>query len=128
MLQYIPNRIYYVLNAYNSFQSATSSQKDLFASKQTPPIPSDTSNITDLLSTNLTSDYHFTEPDLKKDEIAWLNLAECDELTQSLDICIEWWRNASPEARKKKFTLFTVAGIFLAVCCHGHVLVICDVI
>ncbi|KAJ6591445.1 hypothetical protein B0H10DRAFT_1829953 [Mycena sp. CBHHK59/15] len=35
---------------------------------------------------------------------------------------------AGPEARKKMFTLFAVAGIFIAVCCHGHVLVMCDMI
>jgi hypothetical protein len=104
-LWYVPNRIHDVLNAYNCFQSVTSSQKDLpipnqLASEQAPPIPSVTSVITDSFSPNPftnTSDYHFTEPDLNKDEITWLNLAERDELTQSLDVCVQQWRNASPE-------------------------------
>jgi hypothetical protein len=114
----------------------TSSQKDLpnpnqLTSEQAPPIPSVTSVITDSFSPNPvanTSDYHFTEPDLDQDEIAWLNLTERDELTQSLDACVEQWRNAGPEARKKMFALFAVAGKFLAVCRHRHVLVICDMI
>ena len=45
-----------------------------------------------------------------------------------MDTCVDRWRNAGPEARKKMFALFAVAGIFLAVCRHGHVLVICDMI
>jgi Kyakuja-Dileera-Zisupton transposase len=135
MLWYVPVRTHYILNAYDCFQSATSSQKDLpnqLTSKQASPIPSDTLVITDSFSTNPlanTSDQHFPESDLDKDKIAWLNLAEGDDsLTQSLDVCVEQWQNAGPEARKKMFALFTVAGIFLAVCCHGHVLVICDMI
>ena len=43
-------------------------------------------------------------------------------------LCVERWCNASPEACKKMFTLFAIAGIFLTVCRHGHVLVICDMI
>ena len=62
------------------------------------------------------------------DKIAWLNLVEHDELAKCLDTCVDRWRNAGPEARKKMYALFAVAGIFLAVCRHGHVLVICDMI
>ncbi|KAJ7220386.1 hypothetical protein C8J57DRAFT_1095058, partial [Mycena rebaudengoi] len=29
---------------------------------------------------------------------------------------------------KKMFALFAISGIFIAVCCHGHVLVMCDMI
>jgi len=45
-----------------------------------------------------------------------------------MNTCVERWKNAGPEARKKMFALFAVAGIFLAVCRHGHVLVLCDMI
>ncbi|KAF9035755.1 hypothetical protein BJ165DRAFT_1533241 [Panaeolus papilionaceus] len=62
------------------------------------------------------------------EDVAWLNVTEIDELAQCVNTCVEWWRNAGPEARKKMFALFAVAGIFLAVCRHGHVLVICDMI
>jgi hypothetical protein len=70
------------------------------------------------------------EPDLDNDEIAWLNRieVESDELAKCLDTCVDCWRNAGPEARKKMFMLFAIARIFLAVCRHGHVLVICDMI
>ncbi|PPQ93691.1 hypothetical protein CVT25_001399 [Psilocybe cyanescens] len=61
-------------------------------------------------------------PDID-DDMAWLNINEIDELSQCMNTCIEQWRNAGPEARKKMYALFAVAGIFLAVCQHGHVLV-----
>ncbi|KDR71992.1 hypothetical protein GALMADRAFT_74454 [Galerina marginata CBS 339.88] len=68
------------------------------------------------------------EADVDGDDVAWLNVTEIDELAQCVNTCVERWRNAGPEARKKMFALFAVAGIFLAVCRHGHVLVICDMI
>jgi hypothetical protein len=61
------------------------------------------------------------------DDITWLKKGD-DELADSVDICINRWRNAGSEARKKMFELFAVAGIFLAVCRHGHVLFVCDMI
>ena len=70
----------------------------------------------------------FPDHDLESEDVAWLNVAENDELAQCVNTCVERWRNAGPEARKKMFALFAVAGIFLAVCRHGHVLVICDMI
>ena len=66
--------------------------------------------------------------DLNSEEIAWLNVVEHDNLAKCLNTCVDRWRNAGPEARKKMFALFAIAGIFLAVCHHGHVLVICDMI
>ena len=68
------------------------------------------------------------EADVDSEDVAWLNVAEIDELAQCVNTCVERWRNAGPEARKKMFALFAVAGIFLAVCRHGHVLAICDMI
>ena len=62
------------------------------------------------------------------DDIAWLNIAEHDEVQKITDICVECWHSAGPEVRKKMFALFTIAGIFIAVCHHGHLLVICDMI
>jgi len=39
------------------------------------------------------------------------------------------WHSAGPEARKKMFALFAIAGIFIVVFVHhGHLLVICDMI
>ena len=68
------------------------------------------------------------EADLDSEDVAWLNVTEIDELAQCVNTCVEHWWNTGPEARKKMFSLFAVAGIFLAVCRHGHVLVICDMI
>ncbi|KAJ6548156.1 hypothetical protein DFH09DRAFT_1281614 [Mycena vulgaris] len=62
-------------------------------------------------------------------DIAWLNVnelsgAEAEELSKCLNTCVERWKAAGPEARKKMFALFAITGIFLTVCRHGHVLVI----
>ncbi|CAK5272797.1 unnamed protein product [Mycena citricolor] len=67
------------------------------------------------------------------EDIAWLSLNELDEadiqkLEESANVCVERWKAAGPEARKKMFALFAVSGIFLAVCRHGHVLIMCDMI
>lgn len=67
------------------------------------------------------------------DDVAWLNVneltaEETDELAKCLNTCVERWKAAGPEARKKMFALFAVTGIFISVCRHGHVLLICDMI
>ncbi|KAJ7101522.1 hypothetical protein B0H15DRAFT_769413 [Mycena belliarum] len=54
--------------------------------------------------------------------------ANAEDLSKCLDTCVERWKAAGPEARKKMFTLFAIAGIFLTVCRHGHVLIMCDMI
>ncbi|KAJ7027667.1 hypothetical protein C8F04DRAFT_1266771 [Mycena alexandri] len=69
----------------------------------------------------------------QEDDIAWLNVNELDamqaeELAKCTNACVDRWRNAGPEQRKKMFALFAVAGIFLVVCRHGHVVVMCDMI
>lgn len=62
------------------------------------------------------------------DDITWLNIAEHEGVEKIADVCVEHWRSAGPEARKKMFALFAIAGIFIAVCRHGHLLAICDMI
>ncbi|KAJ7438546.1 hypothetical protein B0H11DRAFT_1935169 [Mycena galericulata] len=67
------------------------------------------------------------------DDIAWLNVNELDameveELAKCINTCVDRWRNAGLEQRKKMFALFAVSGIFLTVCRHGHVIVMCDMI
>ena len=62
------------------------------------------------------------------DDIAWLNITENGELQKITDVCVERWCSASPKSRKKMFALFAVSGIFITVCHHGHLLVICDMI
>ncbi|KAJ6568722.1 hypothetical protein B0H19DRAFT_1065531 [Mycena capillaripes] len=67
------------------------------------------------------------------EDVAWLNVNELhggdvEELVKSINTCVDRWRAAAPEARKKMFALFAISGIFLSVCRHGHVLVMCDMI
>jgi hypothetical protein len=67
------------------------------------------------------------------EDIAWLNVNELegsavDDLAKCINACVDRWRAAGPEARKKMFSLFAIAGIFLSVCRHGHVTVMCDMI
>ncbi|KAJ7626234.1 hypothetical protein B0H17DRAFT_844672, partial [Mycena rosella] len=64
--------------------------------------------------------------DCFKDEV--LEGTEADELAKCVNTCVERWRAAGPEACKKMFALFAIAGIFISVCRHGHVLVMCDMI
>ncbi|KAJ7853298.1 hypothetical protein B0H14DRAFT_2354415, partial [Mycena olivaceomarginata] len=66
-------------------------------------------------------------------DVAWLNVnelsgTESEELAKCLNTCVERWKAAGPEARKKMFALFAVSGIFLTVCRHGHVVIMCDMI
>ncbi|RDB19588.1 hypothetical protein Hypma_013286 [Hypsizygus marmoreus] len=49
------------------------------------------------------------------------------ELTGSMK-CVDRWRNAGPEERKKMFALFDESGIFIASCRHRVVLLVCDMI
>ncbi|KAH9831718.1 uncharacterized protein C8Q71DRAFT_798813 [Rhodofomes roseus] len=65
------------------------------------------------------------------DDIAWLGLSDREDdgnLEASVDVCVERWRNAGPEARKKMFALFAKTGIFVCLCRHGQLLILCDMI
>ncbi|KAI0702844.1 hypothetical protein BC835DRAFT_1263373 [Cytidiella melzeri] len=42
--------------------------------------------------------------------------------------CVEKWRAAAPEERKRAFALFHTTGVFASFCRHGHPLVFCDMI
>ena len=95
--------------------------------KKTTPTESSTLPVPSATPVPATVD-DLPEADLDSEDIPWLNVTEIDELAQCVNTCVERWRNAGPEARKKMFALFAVAGIFLAVCRHGHVLAICDMI
>ncbi|KAJ8092616.1 hypothetical protein PM082_006941 [Marasmius tenuissimus] len=64
------------------------------------------------------------EPDDRRD--TWLTDDELDDLAGIINPCVERWKAAGPEANKKMFSFFAISGIFLSVCRHGHVLVICD--
>lgn len=57
-----------------------------------------------------------------------IDMGDASDPTEPMSICEERWRNAGPEARKKMFALFAVSGVFVCLCRHGHVLVMCDMI
>lgn len=62
-------------------------------------------------------------------EAGWVDVGE--DIAGSdgeLASCAERWRAAGPESRKKMFSLFAACGIFVAVCRHGHLLILCDII
>ena len=67
---------------------------------------------------------------VNEDNVDWLWLISDSgiSLPSDLPVCVERWKNAGPDARKNMPSLFSVSGIFLAVCHHGHVLAICDMI
>ncbi|KAJ7785306.1 hypothetical protein DFH07DRAFT_948386 [Mycena maculata] len=74
-----------------------------------------------------------TSGDDLDDDVAWLNVNELDsmqaeELAKCINTCMDRLRAAGPDQRKKMFALFAVSGIFLTVCRHGHVVVMCDMI
>ena len=43
-------------------------------------------------------------------------------------ICIERWKNTGPDECKRMWHMFVEAGVFVAVCRHGFLLVLCDMI
>jgi len=42
--------------------------------------------------------------------------------------CVDRWRNAGPEQRKRMFSVFDESGIFIAACRHRFVLLACDMV
>ncbi|EIW76037.1 hypothetical protein CONPUDRAFT_39384, partial [Coniophora puteana RWD-64-598 SS2] len=51
-----------------------------------------------------------------------------DSAGEPTDACIDRWRNAAPESRKKMFAVFKKSGIFVSFCRHGFLLTICDMV
>ncbi|KAG6377662.1 hypothetical protein JVT61DRAFT_14427 [Boletus reticuloceps] len=53
---------------------------------------------------------------------------ETEETSNTQFNCVNRWRNAGPEFRKKVLSVFCETGIFIASCQHHFVLLICDMI
>ena len=53
---------------------------------------------------------------------------EDEPLPNGLSKCVDRWRNAGPEQRKKMFALFEETGIFLTCCRHRFALLVCDMV
>ncbi|KAL0564221.1 hypothetical protein V5O48_017832 [Marasmius crinis-equi] len=60
------------------------------------------------------------------DGIAWLDELETDELAKCVDTCVQQWKAAAPEDQKRMFAFFAITGVFVAVCWHDHLVVMCD--
>ncbi|KAL0058498.1 hypothetical protein AAF712_014815 [Marasmius tenuissimus] len=65
-------------------------------------------------------------PEFDSEGVAWLNVNEIEGLEKCLDTCVERWKAAAPEGNKKMYSFFSISGIFVSVCRHRHVLVVCD--
>ncbi|KAG1859304.1 hypothetical protein F4604DRAFT_1882800 [Suillus subluteus] len=53
---------------------------------------------------------------------------EDQDSNEPVNVCVDRWRNAAPEARKRMFSVFQKSGIFVAVCRHGFLLSICNMV
>lgn len=42
--------------------------------------------------------------------------------------CINQWKAAGPEERKHMFSMFLLTGVFVCLCCHGFLLLLCDMV
>ncbi|KAG1832628.1 hypothetical protein DFJ58DRAFT_870250 [Suillus subalutaceus] len=56
----------------------------------------------------------------------WIDEPDSGDSSELSTVCVDRWRNAAPESRKKMFPIFKKSGIFIAVCWHGFLLTICD--
>jgi hypothetical protein len=80
-------------------------------------------------SVNLIRHADFIQATKKKEDVVDTNDDWEDVEDNSLGIrCVNRWRNAGPEERKRMFDLFEESGIFIASCRHRLVLLACDMI
>ncbi|KAL0568165.1 hypothetical protein V5O48_013824 [Marasmius crinis-equi] len=60
------------------------------------------------------------------DNIAWLEVNKVENLQKCINMCIERRKAAVLDSSKSMFSFFAIMDIFLSVCRHVHVLVVCD--
>ncbi|KAG1883668.1 hypothetical protein F4604DRAFT_1878921 [Suillus subluteus] len=58
----------------------------------------------------------------------WIEEPDSADSSEPASICVDQWRNAAPESRKKMFAIFKKSGIFITVCHHGFLVTICDMV
>jgi hypothetical protein len=83
------------------------------------------------------------EADAVDDDAAWLDIevdgnesgqfkkkaVPTDDVGEVVTVpCTKRWKNAGPEGQKKMFSMFLVTGLFLCLCRHGILLLLCDMI
>ncbi|KIK38831.1 hypothetical protein CY34DRAFT_25499 [Suillus luteus UH-Slu-Lm8-n1] len=64
--------------------------------------------------------------DLSNDD--WQDDSDTDTNIPGAFTCVNRWRNAGPETRKKMFSVFYESGIFITSCHHYFILLACDMI
>jgi hypothetical protein len=83
------------------------------------------------------------EADAVDDDAAWLDIevdgnesgqfkkkvVPTDDVGEVVTVpCTKRWNNAGPGGQKKMFSMFLVTGLFLRLCQHGILLLLCDMI
>ncbi|KAG1723104.1 hypothetical protein EDB19DRAFT_1916279 [Suillus lakei] len=58
----------------------------------------------------------------------WVDEPDSVDSAEPRTVCVDCWRNATPESQKKMFAIFKKSGIFITVCRHGFLLTICDMV
>ncbi|KAI6011365.1 hypothetical protein BKA83DRAFT_4467060 [Pisolithus microcarpus] len=76
------------------------------------------------------SDYWLDDDyvDRFKYEVSSRDLASTDPDVPTSFTCVERWRNAGPEQRKRMFSMFHETGIFITSCRHRFVLLACNMV
>ncbi|KAG1746564.1 uncharacterized protein EDB91DRAFT_1245759 [Suillus paluster] len=73
--------------------------------------------------------YHPTPAQTVDLDDPWVDCeAEEQDSNEPINVCVDHWRNVAPKARKQMFAVFHKSGIFVAVCRHGFLLSICDMV
>ncbi|KAG2155230.1 uncharacterized protein EDB93DRAFT_1239162 [Suillus bovinus] len=57
----------------------------------------------------------------------WQDIEKTETVPSSFT-CVDRWRNAGPEQRKRMFSVFDESGIFIAACRHWFILLACDMV
>jgi hypothetical protein len=42
--------------------------------------------------------------------------------------CVDRWKNVGPEGQKQMFSMFLLTEIFVCLCRHGFLLLLCDMV
>ncbi|KAG1893995.1 uncharacterized protein F5891DRAFT_1131069 [Suillus fuscotomentosus] len=56
------------------------------------------------------------------------DIKQTETVPSSSFTCVNQWRNAGPEQRKRMFSVFDESGIFIAACRHWFILLACDMV
>jgi len=66
-------------------------------------------------------------PEPAVDDDDWQDMPD-SRTGDAVSTCMDRWKNAGPEERKRMFQMYAECGIFLVACRHGTVLLVCDII